>query len=73
MGPVDYSMIWLTTARHGKRPASAAPRYIDISQTLQGMIDLAAFDGHVEKASLENLWNYYWNADWQIPTPRPGR
>jgi prepilin-type N-terminal cleavage/methylation domain-containing protein len=69
----DNSMIPLSIARHGKRPASAAPRSIEISQTLPGMIDLAACDGHVEKAPLEKLWNYSWTADWQIPNPRPGR
>jgi hypothetical protein len=37
------------------------------------MIDLALYDGHVEKSPLENLWNYYWSANWQIPNPRPGR
>ncbi len=71
--PPDSWMIFLTIARHGRRPASAAPRIIDISQTLPGMIDLAACDGHVEKALLENLWNYSWYADWQVPNPRPGR
>jgi hypothetical protein len=30
------------------------------------MIDLALFDGHVEKSPLENLWTYYWTADWQV-------
>jgi prepilin-type N-terminal cleavage/methylation domain-containing protein len=66
-------MTLLMIARHGRRPASAAPRTVDVSQTLPGFIDLVACDGHVEKASLENLWTYYWNADWQIPNPRPGR
>jgi hypothetical protein len=35
------------------------------------MIDVALFDGHVEKSPLEYLWNYYWSADWQIPSRRP--
>jgi len=26
----------------------------------------------VEKSPLENLWSYYWSADWQIPIKRPG-
>jgi prepilin-type N-terminal cleavage/methylation domain-containing protein len=62
----------LTIARHGGRPASAAPRNWDISRPLPGMIDLALYDGHVERSPLENLWNYYWNANWIIPHPRPG-
>jgi prepilin-type N-terminal cleavage/methylation domain-containing protein/prepilin-type processing-associated H-X9-DG protein len=68
----DIGMGYVTIARHGNRPASAAPRQIDISQRLPGMIDVAMFDGHVEKAQLEKLWNYYWSANWQIPTRRPG-
>jgi prepilin-type N-terminal cleavage/methylation domain-containing protein len=61
-----------TIARHGSRPASAAPRNVDISKPLPGMIDLALSDGHVEKARLENLWNYYWTADWVVHHPRAG-
>jgi len=62
----------LTLARHGSRAASAAPRDFDISHRLPGMIDVALYDGHVEKSPLENLWSYYWSADWQIPIKRPG-
>jgi type II secretory pathway pseudopilin PulG len=61
----------LTIARHGSRPASAAPRNFDTSRRLPGMIDIALADGHVEKVPLENLWNYHWTADWTIPNPRP--
>jgi prepilin-type N-terminal cleavage/methylation domain-containing protein len=60
-------------ARHGSRPASAAPRNFNIANRLPGMIDMALYDGHVEKVPLENLWNYYWSATWQVPNPRPGR
>jgi prepilin-type N-terminal cleavage/methylation domain-containing protein len=63
----------MTIARHGGRPASMAPRNVDITQRLPGMIDVALFDGHVEKSSLENLWNYYWYQSWVVPSPRPGR
>jgi prepilin-type N-terminal cleavage/methylation domain-containing protein len=64
-----YSMI---IARHGRRPAAAAPRFADISKPLPGIIDMVFFDGHVEKAHLENLWIYYWHAKWEIPPKRPG-
>jgi prepilin-type N-terminal cleavage/methylation domain-containing protein len=64
-------MMRLTIARHGNRPASAAPRTFDITQRLPGMIDVALFDGHVEKSPLENLWNYYWSYGYQVPNPRP--
>jgi prepilin-type N-terminal cleavage/methylation domain-containing protein len=68
----DYrGMSTFTIARHGSRPASAAPRSVDISKPLPGFIDMALYDGHVEKVSLENLWNYYWSANWIIPNPRP--
>jgi prepilin-type N-terminal cleavage/methylation domain-containing protein len=59
-------------ARHGSRPASAAPQQWNISQRMPGMVDVALFDGHVEKSQLENLWNYYWSANWEVPNPRPG-
>ncbi|HXT13136.1 MAG TPA: prepilin-type N-terminal cleavage/methylation domain-containing protein [Candidatus Angelobacter sp.] len=61
-----------TIARHGTRGAAAAPRNVDISQPLPGAIDLSGYDGHAESSHLENLWNYYWNASWVIPSPRPG-
>jgi prepilin-type N-terminal cleavage/methylation domain-containing protein len=71
--PQDYrGMTTFTIARHGSRPASAAPRWVDISKRLPGMINLGLYDGHVEKALLENLWNYEWSANWWIPDPRPG-
>jgi prepilin-type processing-associated H-X9-DG protein len=52
-------------ARHGSQPATAAPQQWNIAQRMPGMIDVALFDGHVEKSPLENLWNYYWTAKWQ--------
>ena len=61
----------ITIARHGDRPASVAPRHFDISQRLPGMIDVGLYDGHAEKSPLENLWNYYWTADWLVPYRRP--
>jgi len=63
----------ITIARHGGRPASAAPRLVSIGRRLPGMIDVALYDGHVERCPLENLWNYYWSATWKVPHPRPGR
>ena len=61
----------ITIARHGDRPASAAPWKFDITQRLPGSINMGLFDGHVENSPLENLWNYYWCNGWQIPNPRP--
>jgi hypothetical protein len=44
---------------------------VDISKPLPGMIDLALFDGHAEKARLEDLWTYYWSGGWVV-VARPG-
>ncbi len=71
--PFGGDMSVITIARHGSRPSSAAPRNFDVTHRLPGMIDVALYDGHVEKSPLENLWNYRWSANWQIPNPRPGR
>ena len=71
-GTTGVGFFSFAIARHGSRPASAAPRNWDISKPLPGMIDLALYDGHVEKSPLENLWNYYWSANWVVPHPRPG-
>jgi prepilin-type N-terminal cleavage/methylation domain-containing protein len=62
----------ITIARHGSRPASAAPTDVNIKQRLPGMIDVAFVDGHIQKSPLENLWNYSWTSTWKIPNPRPG-
>jgi prepilin-type processing-associated H-X9-DG protein len=59
-------------ARHGGRPAKSAPRQVNTSHRLPGSINIALFDGHVEKVPLDNLWTYYWSATWQVPNPRPG-
>jgi prepilin-type N-terminal cleavage/methylation domain-containing protein len=71
-GPQLLVMNSFTVARHGNRPAAAAPRSVDISKPLPGTTDLGFYDGHVEPSHLENLWNYYWSANWVIPSPRPG-
>jgi prepilin-type N-terminal cleavage/methylation domain-containing protein len=68
----DLGMTWFAIARHGKTSAAAAPQAVDISQPLPGTTDVGFYDGHVEPVHLESLWNYYWNAKWVIPNPRPG-
>jgi prepilin-type N-terminal cleavage/methylation domain-containing protein len=68
---MDLMMMRVTIARHGSRPASAAPRSVSTSQRLPLGINLAIYDGHVEKSPLENLWSYYWSSTWSIPAPRP--
>jgi prepilin-type N-terminal cleavage/methylation domain-containing protein/prepilin-type processing-associated H-X9-DG protein len=64
-------MARVTIARHGGRPASAAPRSVPAGTPLVGTIDIGFADGHVEQVKLENLWNYYWHRDWKTPHPRP--
>jgi prepilin-type N-terminal cleavage/methylation domain-containing protein len=58
-------------ARHGDRPASAAPRSVKFgSTTLPGSIVVQFYDGHVEPVKLPNLWQLYWNLTW-TPTNMP--
>ena len=68
---MSVMMMRVTLARHGSRPASAAPSNFDITKTLPGSINLAFFDGHVENSPLEKLWNYYWCNGYQVPSSRP--
>jgi prepilin-type N-terminal cleavage/methylation domain-containing protein/prepilin-type processing-associated H-X9-DG protein len=70
--PSGDLLVGFPIARHGAKPAAAAPQQWNISQRMPGMIDVSFFDGHVEKSQLENLWNYYWSVDWVVPNPRPG-
>ena len=60
-----------TIARHGGKSPSAAPRSVDTSKRLPGVIDMVLYDGHVDKVPLDNLWNYDWNSNWLVPNPRP--
>jgi prepilin-type N-terminal cleavage/methylation domain-containing protein len=59
-----------TIARHGSRPAAAAPRNVPAGQPLPGGIDVACVDGHVQQAPLEMLWNFRWNHNFQ-PSAQP--
>ncbi len=70
-GGFDGRMGRLTIPRHGGVIAAQAPRRFDPENELPGAINAACFDGHVESARLEKLWNYYWNQNWVPPNPRP--
>jgi prepilin-type N-terminal cleavage/methylation domain-containing protein/prepilin-type processing-associated H-X9-DG protein len=61
----------ITIARHGGRPAGAAPRQVPPGTTLVGTINIGFGDGHAEQIKLENLWTYYWHRNWKTPSPRP--
>ncbi len=60
-----------TIARHGGKPASAAPRSWPAGRRLPGGVDVGCADGHVDPAPLEKLWNYYWYRGYQVPNTRP--
>jgi prepilin-type N-terminal cleavage/methylation domain-containing protein len=58
-------------ARHGSMPPGSAPRVVPPGTRLPGKLVMSFTDGHAESVPLENLWNYYWHAQWQIPATRP--
>jgi prepilin-type N-terminal cleavage/methylation domain-containing protein/prepilin-type processing-associated H-X9-DG protein len=70
IGPIS-TMAAVTIPRHGNRPARV-PTDWPLNQPLPGAINVGFFDGHVETAKLERLWQFYWHADYQPPTLRPG-
>jgi prepilin-type N-terminal cleavage/methylation domain-containing protein/prepilin-type processing-associated H-X9-DG protein len=59
-------------ARHGSRPASAAPRAIPgpYASALPGMINLGFADGHAEAVRLFNLWTFTWSGQ-SVPQGQP--
>ena len=61
----------VTIARHGGRPAGAAPRQVLPGAPLPGTINIGFGDGHAEQVKLDNLWTYYWHRGWKTPTIRP--
>lgn len=61
----------ITIARHGGQSPASAPRSVPPGSRLPGVVDLALFDGHVEKVPLDRLWSCYWYRDYQIPATRP--
>jgi prepilin-type processing-associated H-X9-DG protein len=64
-------MARICIARHGDRPPSAAPRSVPPGTRLPGKLDMGFADGHAQSVPLENLWTYYWHAQWQPPATRP--
>ncbi len=60
-----------TIARHGGRPAGAAPRNWPAGKRLPGGVDVGCADGHVDPAPLEKLWNYEWYRGYKVPATRP--
>jgi len=60
-----------TISRHGAKGPQGAATLVLRGGLLAGTVDMALFDGHVEKVPIEKLWNYYWNTTWTVPSPRP--
>jgi prepilin-type N-terminal cleavage/methylation domain-containing protein/prepilin-type processing-associated H-X9-DG protein len=58
-------------ARHGSKPALAAPQSVPPGTVLPGTIDMGFVDGHVEQVKLESLWSLNWHLNWSIPVIRP--
>jgi len=73
-GSLGEGMQRCCIARHGGRPAGAAPRNVvptGSGWTLPGAISMGFVDTHVESAKLQNLWNYTWHLNWKTPSPNP--
>ena len=68
-GPAGMDRLMI--ARHGPNLPNAVPTAFPITQQLPGGINMALLDGHVQNVSLNNLWNFYWNNAWVIPSHRP--
>ena len=69
----EIGMPRFAIARHGRGPASTAPRNLNmvLTQELPGRVDVAAVDSHVELVPLEHLWSrWYWHLDY-VPAKRP--
>ncbi len=61
--------------RHGGIAAGSAPQNVPApvppNPPLPGKIDMGFVDGHAEPVLTQNLWNYYWHANWMPPNPDP--
>ena len=56
--------------RHGNRSASSAPRNLEPNDKMPGAIQMGFADGHAALVPLEDLWKYYWSANWKVPQRR---
>ncbi len=65
-------MALMTMPRHAA-PLSAASTHFNPKNTLPGAINVVFADGHASSERLENLWQLYWNRQWVVPVPRPGK
>lgn len=59
-------------ARHGGRGPARMSMPVAPGKSLGPWVNnMACYDGHVERAKLDNLWNYYWHKGWVPPVTRP--
>lgn len=59
-------------ARHGRRSPARQSMPVAPGESLGPWVNnMACYDGHVERAKLDNLWNYYWHKGWMPPATRP--
>ena len=61
-GNVGQMMGRMLIARHGSKPAAAAPTSAPFSGILPGGVNVGMCDGHTEYCKLNQLWSYYWHA-----------
>lgn len=59
-------------ARHGRLGPARASMPVGLRKPLGTWVNnLVCFDGHVERAKLDTLWNYHWHKGWEPPLARP--
>ncbi len=69
-GSVPAGMTRLCIARHGGRPAGAAPQSLPFgTKVLPGAIVTGFWDGRVQPVKLMDLWGLYWNTTWAPSAP----
>lgn len=67
MSMSDFQM-----GRHGSRGPLRASTPVKPGESLGPWVNnVGCFDGHVERAKLDNLWQFYWHREWEPPPVRP--
>jgi prepilin-type N-terminal cleavage/methylation domain-containing protein len=70
-GNTPAGMTRICIARHGGRPAGAAPKSLAFgTKFLPGSIVVGFWDGRAQAVPLQALWNFYWSATW-VPSAPP--
>lgn len=69
-GNTPSGMTRICIARHGGRPAGAAPKHLTFgTKVLPGAIVVGFWDGRAQPVKLQNLWSLYWSATWAPSGP----